>query len=128
MAKIIVADDEPSHLDLVATILERAGHCVTAVASGRTCLDHLDAQPFDLVVSDIFMPGMDGIQLMTEIGRRGLSVPLIAMTGGMRGHFEPFSDIIARLGASSVLTKPFTADQLLSVVNRCLTAQATGLD
>lgn len=120
MAKIIVADDEPTHLDLVAAILERAGHDVVAVASGRACLDHLGQQPADLVISDVFMPGMDGFQLMAELTNRGIVIPLVAMTGGMRGHFEPFSAIMTRLGAQAVVTKPFTAEQLMDVVNRCL--------
>lgn len=124
MAKIIVADDEPTHLDLVAAILERAGHDVVAVASGRACLDHLGQQPADLVISDVFMPGMDGFQLMAELSNRGIVIPLVAMTGGMRGHFEPFSAIMTRLGAQAVITKPFTAEQLMDVVNRCLAARA----
>lgn len=120
MAKIIVADDEPTHLDLVAAILERAGHDVVAVASGRACLDHLGQHAADLVISDVFMPGMDGFQLMAELSNRGITIPLVAMTGGMRGHFEPFSAIMTRLGAQAVVTKPFTAAQLMDVVNRCL--------
>lgn len=124
MAKIIVADDEPTHLDLVAAILERAGHDVVAVASGRACLDHLGQQPADLVISDVFMPGMDGFQLMAELTNRGIVIPLVAMTGGMRGHFEPFSAIMTRLGAQAVVTKPFTAEQLMDVVNRCLATRS----
>lgn len=124
MAKIIVADDEPTHLDLVAAILERAGHDVVAVASGRACLDHLGQYAADLVISDVFMPGMDGFQLMAELTNRGIGIPLVAMTGGMRGHFEPFSAIMTRLGAQAVVTKPFTAEQLMDVVNRCLATRS----
>jgi len=120
MAKIIVADDEPTHLDLVATILERAGHQVVAVTSGRDCLGQLSLGPVDLVISDIFMPGMDGFQLVAEISKRGLEVPVIGMTGGMRGHFEPFSDIMSRLGARLILAKPFSGEQLLQAVNQSL--------
>jgi len=123
MAKIIVADDEPTHLDLVAAILERAGHDVVALESGRACLEHLGQHAADLVISDVFMPGMDGFQLMAELSNRGITVPLVAMTGGMRGHFEPFSAIMSRLGACAVVTKPFTAEQLMDVVNRCLAAR-----
>lgn len=120
MARIVIADDEPSHLDLVATILERAGHDTVTFSTGASCLDYLDGQPADLVISDIYMPEMDGLQLMAELTRRGLAVPLVAMTGGMRGRFGPASDVITRLGACAVLTKPFTQDQLLGVVDDCL--------
>lgn len=120
MAKIVVADDEPTHLDLVATMLERAGHLVIPLGCGRDCLECLDKLRPDLLVSDIFMPGLDGFQLTAEIANRGLRVPVIAMTGGMRGQVQGFSDIISRLGAYAVLIKPFTADQLLRIVDQCL--------
>lgn len=120
MARIVIADDEPSHLDLVATILERAGHDVVTFGSGTSCLDYLNEQSADMVISDIYMPGMDGLQLMAELSRRGLAIPLVAMTGGMRGRFGPASDVVTRLGAYAVLTKPFTPAQLLDAVGDCL--------
>ena len=116
MARIIVADDEPTHLELVATILERAGHEVVAVSTGHGCLHQLKADGVDLLVIDIFMPDLDGLQLMAAIRARGSRIPVIGMTGGMNGQVTPFLDIMLRLGACSVLTKPFSGDELLRAV------------
>lgn len=116
MVKIIVADDEPTHLELVATILERAGHDVIAVASGYACLHQLRSDGVDLVVADIFMPDLDGLQMMALMRNNGTRIPVIAMTGGMKGQLSSFTDIMSRLGARSILTKPFSAHDLLSAV------------
>jgi CheY-like chemotaxis protein len=124
MAKIIVADDEPTHLDMVATILERAGHEVVAVADGKACLNHLAQDDIDLVVTDIFMPDMDGFQLIAALRLRNNQIPVVGMTGGMRGRIAPFADILSRLGANSVLTKPFSSQELLEAVRSSLPRNA----
>lgn len=116
MVKIVVADDEPTHLDLVATILERAGYEVIAVTSGYACLHQLHSNGIDLVVADIFMPDLDGLQIMAAMRNNGTRIPVIAMTGGMKGQLSSFTDIMSRLGAHSILTKPFSADDLLRAV------------
>lgn len=120
MTRIIVADDEPLHLELIATILERAGYEVVTVENGAACLAQLGNGGINLIITDIFMPGMDGFQLASEANLWGYDIPMIAMTGGMRGHFEPFSGIMTRLGARTVLKKPFTAEQLLEAVRQSL--------
>jgi CheY-like chemotaxis protein len=120
MARIIVVDDEPTHLDLVSTILERAGHEVLAVTDGKACLSLLAESHVDLVVTDVFMPHLDGFQLMAAIHNQGDPFPVIGMTGGMRGHVKPFTDIMDRLGAVAVLTKPFSSDELLAAVRSSL--------
>ncbi|MDO8608637.1 MAG: response regulator [Phaeospirillum sp.] len=120
MARIIVVDDEPTHLDLVSTTLERAGHEVLAVTDGTICLSLLTEGQIDLVVTDVFMPHLDGFQLMAAIHNHGDPFPVIGMTGGMKGCVKPFTDILERLGAVAVLTKPFSSDELLSAVRSSL--------
>ena len=120
MAKIIVVDDEPTHQELVATILERAGHDVVAVSNGADCLRLLEAESIDLVVADIFMPDLDGLQLLAVMRAHGSRVPVIGMTGGMRGVVAPFTDIMSRMGASSVLTKPFSGEELVRAAQSSL--------
>ena len=124
MARVILADDEPTHLELVTAILERAGHEVVAVGDGKACLDLLAKDSFHLVVTDIFMPNLDGFQLMAAIRAHGNPVPVIGMTGGMNGRVAPFTNVMSRLGAYSILTKPFSADQLLAAVRSALNSSA----
>jgi len=121
MAKIIVVDDEPTHLDFVATILERAGHDVVAIGNGADCLERIEANAFDVMVADIFMPDLDGLRLLAAMRARGSRIPVIGMTGGMKGVVAPFADIMSRMGARSVLTKPFSGDELLRAVQASLT-------
>lgn len=120
MARIIVADDEATHLEMVETMLQRAGHQVVAVANGQACLERLEAEGADLVVTDIFMPDADGFEFMVAALRRGIGVPVIGMTGGMRGEVGSFTNALQMLGASAVLVKPFSRDELLGAVNRSL--------
>lgn len=124
MAKIIVVDDEPTHQEFVATILLRAGHSVIAVGDGNECLRQLEDSSSDLVVADIFMPHLDGIQMLSMMRAQGRKIPVIGMTGGMRGAISPFTDIMSRMGACAVLIKPFSGEDLLRAVQRSLEAQA----
>jgi CheY-like chemotaxis protein len=117
MVKIVVVDDDPIHLELVATILVRAGHDVVPVNNGNACLLKLDGKGVDLVVTDIFMPHMDGFRIMSEIRANGSGIPVIGMTGGMNGKLSVFTDIMAQLGACVVLTKPFAGADLLDAVS-----------
>ena len=124
MVKIIVADDEPTHQEFVATILVRAGHSVISVANGKECLRQLEECSTDLVVADIFMPHLDGIQMLTMMRAQGRRIPVIGMTGGMRGVISPFTDIMSRMGACAVLIKPFSGEYLLRAVQRSLEPKA----
>ena len=120
MVKIIVADDEPHHLDLVTTILTRDGHEVIGVQSGADCLDHLGREDFALLVVDAFMPGVDGFHVLAALNDRGYKLPVVGMTGGVKGRIKPFRDIMLRLGAGRVLAKPFTSADLRDAVNEAL--------
>jgi CheY-like chemotaxis protein len=124
MAKIIVADDELTHRELVEAMLERAGHHVTAVAGGIDCLMLLEAEEADLVVTDIFMPDLDGYKLVMNIRGSGREIPIIGMSGGMRGVTAPFVGLLHQLGACKVLVKPFSANDLLAAVDEALGAAA----
>ena len=120
MARIIIADDEPTHLEMVAAILQRAGHDVVAVSGGKACLRQIEGGGVDLVVTDIFMPDFDGFQLVTALRRNGRRIPVVAMTGGMMGLVQPYAEMMVRSGANAVLIKPFSSSDLLDAVRSSL--------
>lgn len=123
MARIIVVDDEPNHLDMVATILERAGHEVMALPGAKACLQALQdkgADIADIIVTDIFMSGLDGIQLLVAIQTIDDKIPVIGMSGGTIGKSQEVMELMQEMGAVKVLKKPFTQEDLLNAVGLCL--------
>lgn len=119
MARILLAEDDDSMRRFLAVALRRAGHQVDAVADGLEALSALDAADYELMLADIVMPGIDGI----ELARRSSSVApelkvmfitgfaAIAMTQGMAGRTE-----------AQILSKPFHLRDLVSHVDRVLAA------
>ena len=119
MSTVLVVDDEPQLLRLVEEALRAAGHQVVAVTRGEDALELTDRQQFDLVVLDVMMPGMSGIELLARLrentATRDLPVLLLsALTEG--------SDRVKGLqaGAADYLCKPFLPDELVLRVNRAL--------
>ena len=113
---IAVAEDDGLHRELVSAMLRRAGHRVNAVDGGDSCLALLAGRPFDLLVTDLFMPTGDGMSLLVALRDRGITIPVIGMTGGCSGMVRPYADAMLSLGAETVLAKPFTSEELLAAV------------
>jgi two-component system NtrC family sensor kinase len=117
--RILVVDDEPEVARLVADILRDDGQHVETAADGRTALEKLGQRPFDLVVSDLRMPEIDGPGLFREVARRhpALARRMVFLTGDTLGP-EP-QRFLEETGAPSV-NKPFTPDDLRRVVHQAL--------
>jgi len=116
MANILVVDDEEDMLETIAYNLERAGHRVTRASSGDAALTHLEDQAPDLIISDVMMPGMDGLAFCAAVRARSASVltPFLFVTG--KG--QPDDKVAGlRAGADDYVTKPFDLDDLLARVN-----------
>ena len=111
---VLVADDHPVIREAASQILEEAGHKVRTAADGAEALRKLAGGWFDVLVTDVLMPGMDGIQLIGEVRRRHPGVRIMAMSAGCEGFSrDDFLKIASRLGAGAVLEKPFLPDQLI---------------
>jgi len=120
MAKILIIDDEPGVLHVLREILEGVGHSVTEAQDGEAALREFEGKPADLVVTDIFMPGMDGIELMVNIRKTLPDARVLAMSGGgLLSRDQALSDAVL-LGADHILEKPFSKDEVLEAVNRTL--------
>jgi CheY-like chemotaxis protein len=116
MPRIVVVDDEAGVLRAVATYLRGLGHHVRTATSGHEAIAALSESPADLVVTDINMPGMDGIEIITSLREAASSTPIIAMSGG--GLFDKglLLDSAEALGADRTLEKPFDLAELGSAV------------
>jgi CheY-like chemotaxis protein len=126
MASILVIDDDRAVLATIKILLERAAHTVEAVENSRIGLQLVERQSFDLLIVDIFMPGMDGFETMRQVHRSRPEMPVIVISGQQFSlaseHAPDFLHMAMRLGAVSSLQKPFKAPELLAVVNGCLSS------
>jgi CheY-like chemotaxis protein len=116
MARILVIDDDELSRNIVADILIDEGHAVEAVTEGREGITLHRADPVDLIVTDLLMPGMEGIETIQELRKREPNPKIIAMSSGHRENLA----IAKALGATSILAKPFSRQQLLKCVQECL--------
>jgi two-component system, response regulator, stage 0 sporulation protein F len=114
VAKILVIDDQEPIRTLLRVTLEGNGHEVAEATNGRDGLAFYRRDPADLIITDIAMPEMNGLELIMELTRSFLDVKVIAMSGE-QGQ-EQVLDTAKLLGARQTLRKPFSIAQLLSAV------------
>ena len=129
MATVIVIDDDDKVRTMMRQALERAGHEVVEAGDGRAGLELYRRHPPDVVVTNIYMPERDGLEVIREIRRQRHRVPVIAVSGGVSmragsGAIGGVLDAARQLGAASVLAKPFDIGQLLSAVAAALASPA----
>jgi len=118
----LVADDEEVIRDACRRILQRSGHEVHTAADGQKALEFLRSTRFDLVLLDIKMPVVDGLQIMGFIGREKPETRVIVITG--YGTAETVAQAM-EAGAAHVLTKPFSPNELRSTIGRVLDSKPT---
>ena len=104
---------------LIAGILESAGHRIVEADDGADGLAKFAADPPDLVITDMVMPGKEGIETILELREINNDLPIIAISGSFTGS-PVYLQAAARLGATVTLQKPFDVDHLLAAVDQCL--------
>jgi DNA-binding NtrC family response regulator len=119
--RILVVDDESLVRDLAVEILRRSGHLPHGVPSARRALELLEQEPFDLVLSDVVMPEMTGVELLYELRARRHDLPVVLMTGGSQDPERTTNAV--KVGATSLLYKPFSHDELREAVEHALDAR-----
>ncbi len=123
--RILVVDDDSSIRDGCAQVLMRRGYDVSQAASGVESLSLFDRYEFDLVLLDLKMPDVNGLDLLKTIREKDSLVPVVMITayGTIQNAVEAM-----RLGANDFLSKPFEPDELLLVVQRTLKARQLALE
>ena len=120
MARIMVIDDQESIRRIVRRALENDGHQVFEASDGEVGMALLEREPADVVITDIFMPGMDGIQTLREIRKRYPAIKVIAMSGGDSTGMMDLRRDAELLGAVKSLQKPFNARDIVDLVQTVL--------
>jgi DNA-binding response OmpR family regulator len=114
-ARILVVDDEGYIRDLIRDTLRTRRYAAGTAANGVEALDILSRERYDIVVTDVIMPGMDGLELVKQIRRQHPSVHVIVLTGFPRS--ADIGDFLAQ-GVDDFLPKPFRANDLMAVIRR----------
>lgn len=121
MARILIIEDDEPLRAVLAGALAHAGHVVLEAAEGRAGCTVVATSPCDLVLTDLIMPGQEGIETIMQLRQHHPTLPVIAMSGGSH-HAKSYLGIAAKLGVRSTLSKPFT----LADLNRAIDAALAG--
>ncbi|HEX6464816.1 MAG TPA: response regulator [Vicinamibacterales bacterium] len=115
--RVLVVDDEATIRDLLSKTLALAEYDVDMAADGRTALERLRIIPYDLLITDLKMPGVDGLTVIREARRLKTDLPVIIITGFSN---EASAIEAVNLGVSGYLTKPFRVPRVLAAASKAL--------
>lgn len=122
MASILVVDDDPILRAIATDILSDGGHTVSEAENGREAADAVGRERFDLVITDILMPDVDGLELIGRLKKSAQAVKILAISSGGSFHSKDVLDWATAVGADGILSKPLTRDRLLDAVSKLITA------
>jgi CheY-like chemotaxis protein len=123
MANILVVDDDADLLYAQSEFLRRAGHTISTAANGNEAIALVTVDDFDLVITDINMPGKAGLETIAELRRIAPKIKIIAMSGGTVSIGARDSLSMAQLfGAAFTLAKPVSGEALITAVNSVLSS------
>ena len=119
-AHLLIVDDEANTLGSLSRAFRLAGHEATVCDNAAKALELAKSQHFDLILSDVVMPGKDGLSLLEDLKRQGVTAPVVMMSG--QAHIE-MAVRATRLGAIDFLEKPISSDKLMLTVDNALKLQ-----
>ena len=121
MANILLIEDDEPLRKVLAITLAKAGHTVVQAGDGNECLHKFHHAAPDLVITDIVMPGKEGIETIMALRKESPRLPIIAISGA--ANYSPmYLAMAAKLGAQRILSKPFTGADLLRAIGAVLPA------
>jgi len=124
MARILVVDDHAHVRGAVRRVLVREGHQVWDVPDGEEALRLMDILNFDLVLTDVYMNAMDGMELLVRAQQRGFRMPVVVMSGGGFAPREELLTMARACGAFATILKPFSPHELRDTVSSVLLSAA----
>src|SRR3989338_60037 len=114
MKKILIVDDEKAMLEILSILLKRSGNEVVEAENGKLACEFIENGKFDLIITDISMPELDGLGLLKKLKNSKSKIPVILMTG-ISNLLETIDAY--KLGASVFLSKPFTKEELTKAID-----------
>jgi CheY-like chemotaxis protein len=123
LARVLVVDDEDANRIVVGKILRQAGHLVQDATNGAEALALLQSDTYELLVTDMYMPVMDGLELVSKCREISPGLPIVAMSGGDEtGGIHRLADA-GLMGAVETVPKPFHVEDMLGAVARALSGR-----
>ncbi len=115
--KVLLVDDDITSLDIISYLVENRGYSVERSAEGHKAIEEVQSNPPDVLVVDLLMPGIDGIETVTRIRELGFTMPIVAFTAvdDLELH-----DRARQAGCDEVLTKPCRPDKLIATIEQLL--------
>lgn len=120
MPRILVIDDDVPFRSVLKASLEEMGHYVREAKDGNEGVSLYRQETFDLVMTDLIMPGKEGIETIMDMRRINPGVKIIAMSGGGRVTSVDYLQIARQVGAKKVLSKPFLYEEAREAINEVL--------
>jgi CheY-like chemotaxis protein len=120
MARILLVDDNAELLAMESMVLRHVGHEVVTAGSGKEALVEAQKSTFCLLITDVVMPEMNGLDIIMDLRRRQPLLKIIAVTGGGEMNAVSYLNVARKLGATRTLAKPVSGGQLLSAVTGVL--------
>jgi DNA-binding response OmpR family regulator len=120
--RILLVDDDDLFAGMVRKFLDVSGYAVVRARNGKEALKLHDPAQFSLVVTDLIMPDMEGVELILALRKLNPAVKIIAQSGGGRNQPDTYLAIAQKAGAMRTLAKPFPLEELGKAVRECLNA------
>lgn len=120
MARVMVVDDEQIVREILRRMLERDSHLVIEAESGESALVLNREECADVVVADLLMPEMDGLELISQLRVESPETRVVAMSGAAFERRQRFLNEAAQMGTTATLAKPFTSKEVRAAVKKAL--------
>lgn len=119
MLRLLLIDDDDLLREVLAKSLTHAGYTVLQAADGRQGLELTRKEPIDLVITDLVMPGQEGVETILILRREQPKLPIIAISGGV-SNAQLYLDIAGKIGAKRLLPKPFSPQELIEQIEQVM--------
>ena len=120
MAHILIIDDDDQFRNMIRQLMERNGHEVEEASGGKEGIRLYRENPTDIIITDLIMPGKDGIETIQELKKEFPDVKIIAISGGGRVGPQDYLHLAKMFGARQTLTKPINLSELLNAIDELL--------
>ena len=123
MSRLLLIEDDVSLRRMLAQILTRNGYTVSEARNGRVALQVLAETPIDIVVTDMIMPEMEGVETIRYLRREYPAIKIVAISGGGISSADSYLEIAKKMGVHRTLAKPFTPEELMTAIQEAAAHQ-----
>ncbi len=122
MDSVLIIEDDEYVQQMLKQTFERSGYEVATASNGRIGIQLFQGKPFDVVITDLIMPEMEGIETISKLRKDNPDVKIIAISGGGRNNSDDYLHLAEKIGATRTFAKPVDRNELLKAVKELITA------